>query len=110
MRHNPYIRVFGAYLNQRVRFDIENAFFEDLINDGLSRVFTHMSIRFNPLALIGVPSEVFKALPTDPNLIEWESWRIKLYYTIRHLYGPICRAPQTEIVEEYYELGRLRTW
>ena len=106
MRHNPQTGVFSAYLNQRVRFDVQNAFLKDSVDDGLTRVFTHMSIRCNPLAPKGVPREIFKALPTDPNLVEWERRRTELYHSIRHLYGPVRRAPRTEMVAEYQELGR----
>ena len=106
MRHIPQTGVFSAYLNQRVRFDVQNAFLEDSIDDGLTRVFTHMSIRCNPFAPTGVPGEVLKALPTDPNLVEWERRRTELHHTIWHLYGPVRRAPRTEIVAEYQELGR----
>jgi hypothetical protein len=70
MRHNPHTRVFGTYLNQRVRFDVENAFLEDPVDDGLTRIFTYMGISCNPLIPLGVSDEVFKALTADPNLVE----------------------------------------
>lgn len=49
MRHDPYTGVFnGAYNNESVRFNVQNAYLSgEISEDGLTRVFTHMSIRCN---------------------------------------------------------------
>jgi hypothetical protein len=106
LRHNPNTGVFTAYLNQRVGFDVQNAVLEDPIDDGLTRAFTHMSIRCNPQAPMVVPREVAEMLPPDPTVIEWETRRADLRDRIRDLYGPVSRAPQNEMVEEYDQLSR----
>ena len=56
MRHNPFTGVFNeAYNNHAVRFNVQDAYLEsDITDDGLTRAFTHMSIRCNP----GAPKEV----------------------------------------------------
>ena len=52
------------YLNQRGRFDVQNAFLEDTVDNGLTCIFTYMGIGCNPTS---VPREVFTQLP--PTLI-----------------------------------------
>ncbi|KAK8073387.1 hypothetical protein PG994_004286 [Apiospora phragmitis] len=50
MRHDPLTGCIGnAYLNGRVGFNVQDAYLErDPSADGLTRAFTHMSIRCNP--------------------------------------------------------------
>jgi hypothetical protein len=50
MRHDPSTGVFnGAYINHAVRFNVQDAFLEsDISDDGLTRAFTHVSIRCSP--------------------------------------------------------------
>ena len=64
IQHDPFIRVFNkAYINSSVRFNVQDAFLEsDISNDGLTRAFTHMSIRCNLRALREVPREVMEPL------------------------------------------------
>ena len=74
MRHDPMTGVFsGAYINHRVKFNTQDAFLErDVSNDGLTRAFTHMSIRCNPGIPKAVPAVVLRALPPDPNIADLE--------------------------------------
>jgi len=46
MKYDPYTGVFnGTYLNDLVRFNVQDAFLEeDLSDDGLTRIFIYMSI------------------------------------------------------------------
>jgi hypothetical protein len=106
LRHNPNTGVFTAYLNQRVGFNVQNAVLEDPTDDGLTRAFTHMSIRRNPLAPMVIPREVADILPPDPMVIEWENRRAELRNILRGLHGTVSRAPQSEMVEQYDQLGR----
>src|SRR5258706_7686605 len=83
MRHDPFTGVFnGAYLNHSVRFNVQDAFLEsDISDDGLTRAFTHMSIRCNPGAPKEVPKEVMDPLiAADPDIADLER-RFKESYT-----------------------------
>ena len=52
MRHDANSGVFNvAYLNEKVRFDVQAAFLERSSVDGLTRAFTHMSLTADPRAL-----------------------------------------------------------
>ena len=88
MRHDPFSGVFnGAYLNHRVRFNVQDAFLEeDLSDDGLTRIFTHMSITCNENAPARVPKEVVDALPPDPEIVKLEKRHDELYHIIRDQY------------------------
>jgi hypothetical protein len=71
MRHNPFTGVFNeAYNNELIRFNTQDAYLEeDIINDGLTRAFTHMSIRYNPSAPKEVPPELMeRLLAADPEI------------------------------------------
>ncbi|KAG9244928.1 hypothetical protein BJ878DRAFT_575317 [Calycina marina] len=56
LRHDPSTGVFGAaYRDQLVWFNVQDAFLDSNVSDdGLTRAFTHMSIRCNP----GAPDHV----------------------------------------------------
>ena len=69
MRHDPKSGIFnGAYLNEKVRFDVQSAFLERPSTDGLTRAFTHMGLTCDPRAPKDVPQEVMNALPPTLNL------------------------------------------
>ncbi|KAI9808022.1 MAG: hypothetical protein M1827_007547 [Pycnora praestabilis] len=55
MRHNSNSNIFQAYLNQRVKFDVQAAFLECPSADGLLRAFAHMSLTCDPRAPTSVP-------------------------------------------------------
>jgi hypothetical protein len=77
MRHDPYTGVFnGAYNNESVRFNVQDAFLNgEISEERLTRAFTHMSIRCNPGAPKEVPEEMMKQLlAADPDIAELE-WR-----------------------------------
>src|SRR5450432_146653 len=97
MRHNPFTGVFNeAYINSSVRFNVQDAFLEsDISDDGLTRAFTHMSIRCNLGAPKEVPEEVMKPLlAADPDIADLER-RVKQSFTqIKWEYKFIKRAPK----------------
>ncbi|KAB8302114.1 hypothetical protein EYC80_005565 [Monilinia laxa] len=64
MRYDPFTGVFnGAYINNIVRFNVQDAFLEsEISDDGLIRTFTYMSIRCNPGVPKEVPIEMIKSL------------------------------------------------
>jgi hypothetical protein len=107
MRHDPFTGVFnGAYLNHRVRFNVQDAFLEnDVSDDGLTRAFTHMSIRCNPDVPKEIPKEVLDALPPDPEIVDLEIRHRKLWIKLRFEYRFVKRAPK-KAQKEYQDLGR----
>jgi hypothetical protein len=97
MRHDPFTGVFnGAYINHTVRFNVQDAFLEsDISDDGLTRAFTHMSIRCNPGAPKEVPSEVMdRLLATDLDIVDLERRSKALYTEIKWEHKFIKRAPE----------------
>ena len=97
MRHDPFTGVFnGAYINHMVRFNVQDAFLEsDISDDGLTRAFTHMSIRCNPGAPKKVPSEVMdRLLAADPDIKDLERRFKALHTEIKWEHKFIKRAPQ----------------
>jgi hypothetical protein len=63
----------GAYNNESVRFNVQDGYLNgEISEDGLTRAFTHMSIRCNPGAPKEVPEEVVKQLlAAAPTLLSW---------------------------------------
>ena len=102
MRHDPFTGVFnGSYINHQVRFNVQDAFLEsDISDDGLTRAFTHMSIRCNPSAFRDVPSEVMDPLlATDPEIVSLKR-RVQVLYTkIKWDYKFIKQAPKKTQLE-----------
>lgn len=107
MRHDPFTGVFnGAYLNHQVRFNVQAAFLEEEISDdGLTRAFTHMSLRCNPGAPREVPRELRDALPPDPEVVDLERRQTQLFRQIRCEYQYIKHAPPT-IRKQYDDLAK----
>ena len=78
MRHNPNSDIFNAYLNEKVRFDVQAAFLERPSTDWLTRAFTHMSLTADPRAPTDVPKEIMDALPPDPDILAMDVEQIQL--------------------------------
>src|SRR5579871_5658521 len=105
MRHDPNTRIFNAsYLNQRVRFDIQSAVMERPSVDGLTRAFTHMSIRCDLRAPKDIPKHIRRALPPDQKILKLEKERQVLYRKVKAKYRFINRARGTQIGEDYGKL------
>jgi len=67
MRHNPNTGVFsGSYINEEVRFIVQDAVLDQPTNVGFLRAFTHMSLTCDPRAPTTVPKEILDTLPPDP--------------------------------------------
>lgn len=93
MRHDPNSGVFNAaYLNKKVRFDVQAAFLERPSTDGLTRAFTHMSLTADPRAPKDVPDEIIKALPPDPDIVDLEREREELKCSLQNRYGAVKKA------------------
>jgi len=99
MRHDPYTGVFnGAYNNESVRFNVQDAFLNgEISEDGLTRAFTHMSIRCNPGAPKEVPEEAMKQLlAAAPDIVELDRQVKESSIRLRREFGCINRAPTLE--------------
>jgi hypothetical protein len=107
MRHNPFTGVFNEAYNQAVRFNVYDAYLESEITDnGLTRAFTHMSIRCNPGAPKEVPREVMeRLLAADPEIAALEREFKESHTRIKWDYKFIKRAPK-EIREAHKKLGQ----
>ncbi|KAH6725063.1 hypothetical protein BKA61DRAFT_688492 [Leptodontidium sp. MPI-SDFR-AT-0119] len=90
-----------------VRFNVQDAYLEsDITDDGLTRAFTHMSIRCNPSAPKEVPREVINRLPAvDPEIVVLERQVKESHTRIKWEYKFINRAPK-EIRETHKKLGQ----
>lgn len=74
MRHDPRTGcVQSSYLNTRVMINTQAVFLEsDPSADGLTRVFTHMSIRSNQDIPKEMPEEEYNELVPNPLIIKLE--------------------------------------
>jgi len=109
LRHNPQTGVFsGSYINEKVRFIVQDAVLDQPTDTGFLRAFTHMSLTCDPRAPQTVPKEVRDALPPDPELVELEielqEHRIELKRKYGH--GFIKGLIGTEGGEEFKLLKR----
>jgi hypothetical protein len=108
MRHDPFTGVFnGAYINNMVRFNVQDAFLEsEITDDGLTRAFTHMSIRCNPGVPKEVPTEMMNSLlTTNPEIVDLERRFKNLYAQIKGDYKFIRCAPKA-IRKQYEDLRK----
>lgn len=80
MRHDPKWATFNsAYINEKVQFDLQNAFLDEPTEDGLIKLFTHISLTRDPRASRDmVPEEVWRDLPPDPEIVQLEKQRADL--------------------------------
>ena len=96
----------NAYQNCRIGFNTQDAFLDrDPSADGLTRAFTHMSIRCNPEVPKEIPKTDLARLPLDPKVADLQR-RVKLMsIRIRQEYSYIKYALK-EIKEDYQLLQR----
>ncbi|KAH7110517.1 FluG domain-containing protein [Dactylonectria estremocensis] len=118
MRHDPMTGCLqNAYLNHRVGFNTQYAFLEEEpSDDGLTRAFTHMSIRCNPEVPKEIPKAELDRLPTDPDIDELSRRVKRMSIDIRHEYKFIRLSPlenaeknfRDEMTRVYQEACRRR--
>ncbi|KAF7955521.1 hypothetical protein EAE96_004447 [Botrytis aclada] len=105
LRYNPQTGVFsGSYINEKVRFIVQDAVLDQPTNVGFLRAFTHMSLTCDPRAPVDVPEEIINALPPDAEITELEKERKALYAAIQSRYKYVTRASGTDIGKEYQQL------
>ncbi|RSL39234.1 hypothetical protein CEP54_016352, partial [Fusarium duplospermum] len=73
--------------------------------DGLTRAFTHMSIRCNPEVPKEIPKSELDQLPPDPDVVELSNQIKRKSYAIRVEYKFIRLAPKT-VRREYAQMRR----
>jgi hypothetical protein len=102
IRHNPQTGVFcGSYINEKVRFIIQDTILDQPTNIGFLRAFTYISLIYDPHTPIDMPEEVLKALPPDPEIMELTREREEY----KRQYRSYHRAPPA-IRKEYEQLRR----
>ena len=107
MRHNPNSAVYnGAYIKERVPFDVLSAVLERPSADGILRMLTHMSLMRDPRAPIHVPDDVLAALPPDPSIVDLEQQRAQLKAGAYRIRGTEVEA---EVRRLTAEIGIART-
>ena len=90
LRHNPLTGVFcRSYINEKIRFVVQDAVLDQPTDVGFLRAFTHMSLTRDPRAPKDVPKEVLAALPPDPEIVELMNERGE----IKKTYGYFTKAP-----------------
>ncbi|TQW01322.1 FluG domain-containing protein [Cordyceps javanica] len=98
MRHDPMTGCLAnAYLNRRVGFNTQDAYLErDPSADGLTKAFSHMSIRCNPEVPREIPKAELARLPPDPEVVELTREVKQTAIRLRQQYGFIKSAPADE--------------
>ncbi|CRK29684.1 hypothetical protein BN1723_015696 [Verticillium longisporum] len=101
IRHDPKFATFhGAYLNERVQFDLQNTFLEEETEDQLYRLFAHVSLTRDPRAKRDmVPAEVWANLPPDPEIVELEQQRTALKERSHRIRGRKHEAEIRQLTE-----------
>ncbi|KID94454.1 FluG domain-containing protein, partial [Metarhizium majus ARSEF 297] len=96
MRHDPLTGCLqNAYQNSRVGFNTQDAFLErDPSADGLTRAFTHMSIKCNPEVPKQIPKAELAKLPPDPEVVRLAKQVEAMARRMRQDYGFIKAAPE----------------
>ncbi|KEY73695.1 hypothetical protein S7711_09571 [Stachybotrys chartarum IBT 7711] len=110
MRHDPKWATFNsAYINEKVEFHVQNAFLEEPTEDGLIKLFTHISIMRDPRASYDmVPDEIWNSLPPDPRLAELEAQRDKLKNGQYRVQGKDNEAEVRRLTNEIQKLRAQR--
>lgn len=107
-RQKPLSGTFnGAYINERVRLNVQDAYLEsEVTEDGLTRAFTHMSIRSHPDAPTKAPSELVRQLvDADPGVASLQQECDQKHRQIKGTYRFIKHAPKA-VRQEYSELKK----
>jgi hypothetical protein len=74
--------------------------------DGLTRAFTHMSIRCDPRAPKDVPPHIRDALPRDPKIAQLREEKSAILADIKCEYRFLYRAKGTPKWKDHLELGQ----
>lgn len=107
MRHDPLTGCMqNAYQSRRIGFNTQDAFLQrDPSADGLTRAFTHMSIRCNPEVPKEIPKADLNKLSPDPEVASLAKQIKRMALFMRQEFGFINSAPK-EMREEYQQRRR----
>ncbi|KAH6661772.1 FluG domain-containing protein [Halenospora varia] len=109
MRHNPNSAVYnGAYINERVPFDVLSAVLERPSADGILRMLTHISLIRDPRAPVHVPDDVLAALSPDPRIVDLEQQRAQLKAGAYRIQGTEVEAEVRRLTAEIADYFRRR--
>ena len=98
IRHKTNSNTFNeAYVNERVRFHVQNAFLERPSEDSLLKAFAHISLTCDPRA----PNKIIGKLPADPAINALEHERARLKTAIAQNYSKINLAKGTPLGLKY---------
>jgi hypothetical protein len=77
MRHDPKWATFNsAYINEKVKFHLQNAFLDEPTEDSLLAMFSHIGLMRDPCASQDmVPDAVWEVMPPDPAIVALEAER-----------------------------------
>ncbi|KAK3898542.1 hypothetical protein C8A05DRAFT_47176 [Staphylotrichum tortipilum] len=80
MRHDPKWATFNsAYINEKVKFHLQNAFLEEPTEDSLLAMLSHIGLMRDPRASKDmVPDEVWEMMPPDPKIEALKKERARL--------------------------------
>ncbi|KAH8797870.1 FluG domain-containing protein [Xylogone sp. PMI_703] len=101
-RQQPLMGTFnGAYINERVRLNVQDAYLNgEITEDGLTRVFTHMSVRRRLVGRSKAPSSlVDQAISEDRSIAILRQQVDANHRRLKAKYKFIRRAPKREIQE-----------
>ena len=95
--------VFQAYLNKRVRCDVQAAFLGRPSDDALLKATGHMSRFVDPRAPVGLTDSQVNSLQNNPRVVQYREIRDSLSKTLRSTFGTIKKAEGSKLYEVYQE-------
>jgi Protein of unknown function (DUF3435) len=93
--------IFQAYINERVRFDVQAAFLGKPSADAIIRATSHMSRYVDPRAPVALEEPERNDLKSHPTIVKYRQLRDSLSQTLRTTYGTIKNAEGTELYKTY---------
>src|SRR5689334_12999632 len=93
--------IFQAYINERVRFDVQAAFLGKPSADAIIRVTSHMSRYVDPRAPVALTESEVNNLKTHTTIVKYRELRDSLSRTLRTTYGTINNGKGTELYKMY---------
>jgi len=95
--------VFQAYLNERVRCDVQAAFLGRPSDDALIKAIGHMSRFVDPRAPVGLTDSQVNNLENDSRIVKCREIRNTLAQNLRSQFGTIKKAEGSKLYEVYQE-------
>src|SRR5271170_3170345 len=93
--------IFQAYLNERVRYDVQAAFLGRPSADALIKAVGHMSRFVDPRAPVDLPESEVNKLKTHVDIVKLRQLQDSYSQAIRDKYGSIGKSAGTELHAKY---------